>query len=224
MHDCSSWPVLPLLASLFLCPNLNLSSHCADLLADGCGGGEDMNLSNLLHQHSSHIIHPTNTAHSLSTSHPRTQTGRSYFDQHRATSSHTASYPRDRDMASALTANLYTDQQPLFAQNPHHPPSPPIEDYHSKRTLPSIQSLIGVMPGSPQPDGGSQGVGKPAEPFPQCHTHTYSSCSEGGAAVISTTATSTGPVQRAPRSPFSDLRSTSCEHSQSAQAKFLNQA
>ncbi|KAL8908542.1 MAG: hypothetical protein Q9207_000752 [Kuettlingeria erythrocarpa] len=67
-------------------------------------------------------------------------------------------------MASALTANLYTDQQPVFAQNPNHPPSPPIEDYHSKRTLPSIQSLIGVMPGSPQPDAGSQGIVKAEQP------------------------------------------------------------
>ncbi|KAL8925022.1 MAG: hypothetical protein Q9208_003706 [Pyrenodesmia sp. 3 TL-2023] len=59
-------------------------------------------------------------------------------------------------MASALTENLYTTQQTVFAQNPHHPPSPPIEDYPGKRTLPSIQSLIGVMPESPQPDPGSQ--------------------------------------------------------------------
>lgn len=167
-----------------------------------------MNLSNLLHQHTTLKTH---TARPGSTSHPKTQTGRSCFDQDRATSSSTASYLRDRDMASALTENLYTAQQIVFAQNPHHPPSPPIEDYHGKRTLPSIQSLIGVMPESPQPDPGSQG--KPVKSIPQHHTPTYSGCSENGAAIISTTTASTGPIQCAPRSPYADLWSTSCEQS-----------
>ncbi|KAL8942120.1 MAG: hypothetical protein Q9216_001845 [Gyalolechia sp. 2 TL-2023] len=59
-------------------------------------------------------------------------------------------------MASALTANQYRGQQPVFAQAPHHPPSPPIDDFHTKCTLPSIQSLIGVMAESPSTDAGQQ--------------------------------------------------------------------
>ncbi|KAL8712072.1 MAG: hypothetical protein Q9225_006999 [Loekoesia sp. 1 TL-2023] len=59
-------------------------------------------------------------------------------------------------MASALTANLYRGQPPVFAQVPHHPPSPPIDDFNSKCTLPSIQSLIGVMVENPSTDAGHQ--------------------------------------------------------------------
>ncbi|KAL8932586.1 MAG: hypothetical protein Q9211_006232, partial [Gyalolechia sp. 1 TL-2023] len=59
-------------------------------------------------------------------------------------------------MASALTVNQYRGQQPLFVQTPHHPPSPPIDDFHTKCTLPSIQSLIGVMAQSPSTDAGQQ--------------------------------------------------------------------
>ncbi|KAI4112895.1 MAG: hypothetical protein LQ345_006025 [Seirophora villosa] len=60
-------------------------------------------------------------------------------------------------MASALTANLYSGQPPVFARTPRHPPSPPVEDFHSKCTLPSIQSLIGVMADSPPAEAGQQG-------------------------------------------------------------------
>ncbi|KAL8735833.1 MAG: hypothetical protein Q9181_002681 [Wetmoreana brouardii] len=55
-------------------------------------------------------------------------------------------------MASALTANPYTGQPPVFHRAPQRPPSPPIDDFHSKCTLPPIQSLIGVMAESPSTD------------------------------------------------------------------------
>ncbi|KAI4134199.1 MAG: hypothetical protein LQ341_006061 [Variospora aurantia] len=59
-------------------------------------------------------------------------------------------------MASALTANIYSGQSPVFTHTPRHPPSPPVEDFHSKCTLPSIQSLIGVMAESPSAEAGQQ--------------------------------------------------------------------
>ncbi|KAL8773478.1 MAG: hypothetical protein Q9209_001582 [Squamulea sp. 1 TL-2023] len=57
-------------------------------------------------------------------------------------------------MASALIANPYpySGQPPVFHRAPQHPPSPPIDDFHNKCTLPSIQSLIGTMATSPSPD------------------------------------------------------------------------
>ncbi|KAL9602034.1 MAG: hypothetical protein Q9219_002143 [cf. Caloplaca sp. 3 TL-2023] len=59
-------------------------------------------------------------------------------------------------MAAALTANFYRGQPPVFAQAPRHPPSPPIDDLHSNCTLPSIQSLIGVMAEGPSTDPAQQ--------------------------------------------------------------------
>ncbi|KAL8873289.1 MAG: hypothetical protein Q9174_001218 [Haloplaca sp. 1 TL-2023] len=48
-------------------------------------------------------------------------------------------------MATALTANPYPGPQPVYTRAPQHPPSPPIDEFQSKCTLPSISSLIGVM-------------------------------------------------------------------------------
>ena len=61
----------------------------------------------------------------------------------------------DREMASALTASPYTSQPPVYAQLPQHPPSPSAEDFSSKCTLPSIQSLIG-MTATPAPKSDQQ--------------------------------------------------------------------
>ncbi|KAL8904675.1 MAG: hypothetical protein Q9171_006961 [Xanthocarpia ochracea] len=71
-------------------------------------------------------------------------------------------------MASALTANPY--QYPVqpsgFHQAPQHPPSPPIDEFHTKCTLPSIQSLIGTMAASPSADDVQQRKFKlSSEPF-----------------------------------------------------------
>ncbi|KAL8953046.1 MAG: hypothetical protein Q9222_001096 [Ikaeria aurantiellina] len=63
-------------------------------------------------------------------------------------------------MASALTASpypySYPGQQSIYSRAPQHPPSPPIDDFHTKCTLPSIQSLIGIMAESPSPNSGRQ--------------------------------------------------------------------
>ncbi|KAL2050353.1 hypothetical protein ABVK25_009325 [Lepraria finkii] len=48
-----------------------------------------------------------------------------------------------QDMATALTASPYISQSPVYTRPPHPPPSPPV-DPNSLRTLPSIQSLIGM--------------------------------------------------------------------------------
>ncbi|KAL8693881.1 MAG: hypothetical protein Q9218_001390 [Villophora microphyllina] len=63
-------------------------------------------------------------------------------------------------MATALTANPYPGQSPIFHRVPQHPPSPPIDDFHTKCTLPSIQSLIGVMSESASPEAGPQDPAK----------------------------------------------------------------
>ncbi|KAI4244302.1 MAG: hypothetical protein L6R40_003028 [Gallowayella cf. fulva] len=59
-------------------------------------------------------------------------------------------------MASALTASPYPGHSPVFRRVPQHPPSPPIEEFHSKCTLPSIQTLIGTMTANPFPDEAQQ--------------------------------------------------------------------
>ncbi|KAL8664794.1 MAG: hypothetical protein Q9202_002797 [Teloschistes flavicans] len=59
-------------------------------------------------------------------------------------------------MATALTANPYPGPSPAFHRAPQHPPSPPIDDFQTKCTLPSIQSLIGVMPEGASADAGQQ--------------------------------------------------------------------
>ncbi len=87
-----------------------------------------MNLANLVHQHR----HNTNKP-AYSQPHQRIVVGRTR-----------ASQLYDREMATALTASPYTSQPSMYAQSPHHPPSPPLEDIASKCTLPSIQSLIGM--------------------------------------------------------------------------------
>ena len=46
-------------------------------------------------------------------------------------------------MASALTASPYISQSPVYTRSPQPPPSPPA-DPNTSRTLPSIQSLIGM--------------------------------------------------------------------------------
>lgn len=46
-------------------------------------------------------------------------------------------------MASVLTASPYLSQSPVYTRSPQPPPSPPA-DPHTSRTLPSIQSLIGM--------------------------------------------------------------------------------
>ena len=48
-----------------------------------------------------------------------------------------------QEMATALTASPYISQSSVYARPPHPPPSPPV-DTQSLRTLPSIQSLIGM--------------------------------------------------------------------------------
>ncbi|MDI1492618.1 MAG: hypothetical protein OHK93_004400 [Ramalina farinacea] len=53
--------------------------------------------------------------------------------------------PRQEDMATALTVNSHHRiSSPSYSSPPHPPPSPPLSDYQSSRTLPSIQSLINM--------------------------------------------------------------------------------
>lgn len=137
---------MPATAGLLLPYCASYLCVCGDRLTDRGGGGKDMNLSNLLHQHTSHAT----------TSRPRSLPSRSHFDNYRAAPSRTSHRLPERDMASALIANPYPGQHPVFTQAPHHPPSPPVEGFHNKRTLPSIQSLIGRMAESPSADTGQQ--------------------------------------------------------------------
>ena len=127
-----------------------------------------MNLSNLIHRHIPHTTAPN-------TSSPRPQATHQYHhssqpSQYRVAHSRDPNhhYLRDRDMAAALTANpypypysypnqdSYPPEQSFYRQAPQHPPSPPIEDFHTKCTLPSIQSLIGTMATSPSADDKKQ--------------------------------------------------------------------
>lgn len=89
---------------------------------------EDMNLSNLLHrgQQNSHQLDPSRSSQSFLD--PRVR----LLHDHR------------QDMASALTASPYISQSPIYTRTPQPPPSPPIDEPNSLRTLPSIQSLIGM--------------------------------------------------------------------------------
>lgn len=101
-----------------------------------CGGVQDMNLSHLAH-------------------HNRRLASQGYFP---SSASH---LPSERVMASALTANTYLSHQPIFVGAPQHPPSPPVEDLQ-KCTLPSIQSLIGDMAGSPASSSSRQSMYLPS--------------------------------------------------------------
>ena len=87
-----------------------------------------MNLANLVHHHRHSTEKPAYSQRHQHIVACRTRTAQLY----------------DREMASALTASPYTSQPSVYAQLPHHPPSPPVEDITSKCTLPSIQSLIGM--------------------------------------------------------------------------------
>ena len=86
-----------------------------------------MNLSNLVHRHS----HST-SSHQQSSNQQST-------DPHRR-----LRHESRQDMATALTANPYISQSPVYTRPPLAPPSPPNDDPNSLRTLPSIQSLIGM--------------------------------------------------------------------------------
>ena len=89
---------------------------------------EDMNLSNLLHrgQQNSRQQDPPRSSQSFAD--PRVR----LLHHHR------------QDMASALTASPYINQPPIRTRSPQPPPSPPIDEPNNTRTLPSIQSLIGM--------------------------------------------------------------------------------
>lgn len=102
-----------------------LPSRCG--LTDG-HSVEDMNLSNLLHrgQQNSRQQDPPRSSHSFSDPRARLR------HDHR------------QDMASALTASPYIIQSPIYTRSPQPPPSPPIDEPNNLRTLPSIQSLIGM--------------------------------------------------------------------------------
>ena len=52
-------------------------------------------------------------------------------------------HDRRQDMASVLTSSPYISQSPVYIRSPQPPPSPPGDD-SAARTLPSIQSLIGM--------------------------------------------------------------------------------
>ena len=77
---------------------------------------------------------------------------------HRAPRSHaqlrslnTSGRTFEQDMASALTATPYPNQQSsktlIYPRSPEFPPSPPLEEGNSC-TLPSISSLIGMADGT----------------------------------------------------------------------------
>ena len=50
---------------------------------------------------------------------------------------------KPEDMANALTATQFRNQSPAFSR-PYPPPSPPLDDLQSLRTLPSIHSLMNM--------------------------------------------------------------------------------
>jgi len=85
-----------------------------------------MNLSNLVHR-----AQPTPSQQQRSS--------QNFADPHRR-----LRHDYRQDMATALTASPYTSQSPVFTRPPPAPPSPPNDDLSSLRTLPSIQSLIGM--------------------------------------------------------------------------------
>ena len=99
----------------------------------GCGltdrhSVEDMNLSNLLHRGQKNFRQQDPPRSSQSFPDP----GVRHLHDHR------------QDMASALTASPYISQSPIYTRSPQPPPSPPIDEPNHLRTLPSIQSLIGM--------------------------------------------------------------------------------
>lgn len=89
---------------------------------------EDMNLSNLLHkgQQNPRQQDPPRSSQLLPDSRARPL------------------HDHSKDMASALTASPYISQSRVCTRSPQPPPSPPIEEPNNLRTLPSIQSLIGM--------------------------------------------------------------------------------
>ena len=89
---------------------------------------EDMNLSNFLHRGQQNFRQQETPRSSPSFSDPRAR----LLHDHR------------QDMASALTASPYISQSPIYTRSPQPPPSPPIDEPNNLRTLPSIQSLIGM--------------------------------------------------------------------------------
>ncbi|KAI4204948.1 MAG: hypothetical protein LQ350_000800 [Teloschistes chrysophthalmus] len=78
-------------------------------------------------------------------------------------------------MATALTANPYPGPSPAFRRAPQHPPSPPIDDFQTKCTLPSIQSLIGVMADSTSADPSQQAKSEQESSLPPPPNHANSS-------------------------------------------------
>lgn len=96
-------------------------------LTDG-HSAEDMNLSNLLHRGQQNFRQQDPPRSSQPFPDPRAR----LRHDHR------------QDMASALTASPYISQSPIYTRTPQPPPSPPIDEPNNLRTLPSIQSLIGM--------------------------------------------------------------------------------
>ncbi|CAF9911402.1 hypothetical protein IMSHALPRED_010019 [Imshaugia aleurites] len=66
-------------------------------------------------------------------------------------------------MASALTASPYISQSPLYTRSPQPPPSPPLDEPNNLRTLPSIQSLIGMDVPAPSDEQPLDAEGQPIE-------------------------------------------------------------
>ena len=132
---CSARPfLLFLLTSSLPCASVHsdfsaveflLSFRC--VLTDRHSVG-DMNLSSLLHNGQKHSRQQDPPRSSQSFPNPRVRN----LHGHR------------RDMASALTASPYINQSPIYTRSPQPPPSPPIDEPNNLRTLPSIQSLIGM--------------------------------------------------------------------------------
>ncbi|KAM0800154.1 hypothetical protein BDR22DRAFT_264730 [Usnea florida] len=68
-----------------------------------------------------------------------------------------------QDMASAVTASPYISQTPIRTRSPQPPPSPPIDEPNNNRTLPSIQSLIGMEIPPPNDEQHSDAEPQPIE-------------------------------------------------------------
>ena len=129
--------LLPSSSSHLLCHALQCLATSGPLYFHfllGCGLTDchsvgDMNLSSLLHsgQKNSRQQDPPRSSQGLSPN-PRVR----HRHDHR------------QDMASALTASPYINHSPVYTRSPQPPPSPPIDEPNNLRTLPSIQSLIGM--------------------------------------------------------------------------------
>ncbi|CAD6594520.1 MAG: hypothetical protein ASARMPREDX12_009195 [Alectoria sarmentosa] len=74
-------------------------------------------------------------------------------------------------MASALTASPYISQSPVYTRSPQPPPSPPIDEPNNLRTLPSIQSLIGMDVPPSNDEQHLDAEGQPIEQQPQGGEH-----------------------------------------------------